>query len=108
MTPRWFFLALIAVMCGLVTATIVPTPRQDIAVLDRLAPRIERARMLAPETRDTIMRLVDRARAPTGDPRYDVRRSVTIERVTEAIKAKDSSGPALSSSTGQSASAISR
>jgi hypothetical protein len=99
MRPRWFFLASLAVVCALVAATTVPTPRQDIALLDRLAPRIERAQVLAPETRDTIMQLVDRARAPTGDPRYDLRRSVTIERVTEAIKAKD--GPGLSSNIGQ-------
>ena len=99
MRPRWFFLASLAVVCALVAATTVPTPRQDIELLDRLAPRIERAQVLAPETRDTIMQLVDRARAPTGDPRYDLRRSVTIERVTDAIKAKD--GPELSSNIGQ-------
>jgi hypothetical protein len=101
MRPRWFFLALLAVICGLIAATFVPPPRQDVAILDRLAPRIERANTLAPETREAIMQLVDRARTPTGDPRYDVRRSVTIERVTEAIRMKDS-GPELSS-TGQGA-----
>ena len=97
MRPRWFLLASIAVVCALIAATFVPTPRQDVAVLDRLAPRIERAQTLAPETRDAIMQVVDRARVPTGDPRYDVRRSVTIERVTDAIKAKDGGGPELSS-----------
>jgi hypothetical protein len=99
MRPRWFVLALVAVVCVLIATTFVPTPRQDVAVLDRLAPRIERATTLAPETREAIMQLVDRARARTGDPRYDVRRSATIERVTEAIKVKDG-GPELSS-TGQ-------
>jgi hypothetical protein len=94
--PRWFVLALVAVVCMLIATTFVPTPRQDVAVLDRLAPRIERAQVLTPETRDAIMQLVDRARAPTGDPRHDVRRSVTIERVTEAIKVK-AGGPELSS-----------
>jgi hypothetical protein len=58
--------------------------------------------MLPAETRDAIKQLVDRARVSTGDARYDVRRSVTIERVTEAIKARDGGGPALSSSVGQS------
>jgi hypothetical protein len=84
MRPRWFFLALI------------------VAVLDRLAPKLERAQMLPAETRDAIKQLVERARVSTGDARYDVRRSVTIERVTEAIKARDGGGPALSSSVGQS------
>lgn len=105
MKPRWFFLALVAVICGLIAATFVPTPHRDVAVLDRLAPKIERAHMLAPETRDAIMHLVDRASAPTGDPRYDLRRSVTIERVTEAIKARGGrpERPELSSSIGQAA-----
>jgi len=100
MRPRWFVLALVAVVCVLIATTFVPTPRRDVAVLDRLAPRIERANTLAPETREAIMQLVDRARARTGgDPRYDLRRSVTIERVTEAIKVKDGGGEL--SSTGQ-------
>ncbi|HZO45600.1 MAG TPA: hypothetical protein VFB68_06875 [Xanthobacteraceae bacterium] len=102
MKPRWFFLAFVAVIVALVTATYVPTPRQDVAVLDRLAPRLERTQTLPPETRDAIKQLVDRARTPTGDPRHDVRRSVTIERVTDAIKERDGGGPELSGSVGQS------
>ena len=96
MRPRWFFLASLAVVAVLLATTFIPTHRQDIAVLDRLAPRIERAQTLAPETRDAIMRLVDRARVSTGDPRHSVRRTATIERVTEAIKTRGGS-PELSS-----------
>jgi hypothetical protein len=104
MGPRWFLLASLAVVCALVAATFIPTPRQDVAVLDRLAPRIERAQALAPESRDAIMQVVDRARVPTGDARNDLLRSVTIERVTTAIKARGGD-PAISGSVGQSASA---
>jgi len=96
MKPRSFLFASIAVVGALIAAIFVSTPRQDVAVLDRLAPRIERAQTLAPETRDAIMRVVDRARASTGDPRHDVRRTATIERVTEAIKARGGA-PELSS-----------
>ena len=96
MRPRWFFLASLAIVCALLAATLLPSHRQDVAVLDRLAPRIERAQTLAPETRDAIMQVVDRARTPTGDARQDVRRSVTIERVTDAIKTRGGS-PELSS-----------
>jgi hypothetical protein len=104
MRPRWFFLASLAIVCALLAATLLPTHRQDVAVLDRLAPRIERAQMLAPETRDAIMQVVDRARVSTGDPRSDMRRSVTLERVTDAIKTRGGD-PALSGSMGQSVSA---
>jgi hypothetical protein len=96
MRPRWFLLASIAVVCGLIAATFVPTPRQDVAVLERLAPRIERAQTLAPETRAAIMQVVDRARGWNGDPRHDLRRSASIERVTEAVKARGGA-PELSS-----------
>ena len=71
-------------------------------MLDRLAPRIERAQTLRAGNHGTPS--CSWSIAPgvsTGDPRYDVRRSVTIERVTEAIKAKDGS-PELSS-VGQAA-----
>jgi hypothetical protein len=104
MRPRWFLLASTIVVCALIVATHIPTPRQDIAVLDRLAPRIERAQTLSPQTREAIQQLVDRARVSTGDARNDMRRTVTIERVTDAMKARGG-GPELSSSVGQSASA---
>jgi hypothetical protein len=96
MKPRWFVLTSIAVICGLIAATFVPSPRQDIAVLDRLAPRIERAQTLAPETRTAIMQVVDRARSRNGDPRHEVRRNATIGRVTDALKARGGA-PELSS-----------
>jgi hypothetical protein len=96
MRPRWFLLGSIVVVCALLAAILLPTHRQDVAVLDRLAPRIERAQTLAPETRDTIMQVVNRARVSTGDPRNDMRRSVTLERVTDAIKTR-SGAPELSS-----------
>jgi hypothetical protein len=96
MRPRWFFLASLAVVAALIATTFIPTHRQDVAVLDRLAPRIERAQTLSPETRDAIMRLVDRARVSTGDPRHNLRRTATIERVTEAIKTRGGA-PELSS-----------
>jgi len=96
MRPRWFLLGSIVVVCVLLAAILLPTHRQDVAVLDRLAPRIERAQTLAPETRDTIMQVVNRARVSTGDPRHNLRRTATIERVTEAIKTRGGA-PELSS-----------
>ena len=104
MKPRWFFLASLAVVVALIATTFIPAQRQDIAVLKQLAPRIERAQTLAPETRDAIMLLVDRARVATGDARTDRRSTATIERVTNAIKARGGD-PALSGSVGQAASA---
>jgi hypothetical protein len=100
MGPRGFLLGSIIVVCALIAATLISTPRQDIAVLDRLAPRIERAPTISPETRAAIQQLIDRARVSTGDPRNDMRRTVTIERVTDAIRTRDG-GPELSGNVGQ-------
>ena len=91
MKPHWFFLALVATICALIATASVQTSREDIAVLDRLAPQIEHSHSLTPEARDAIMHLVDRATVPTGDPRFDQHRSATVERVTAAIKGKDAS-----------------
>lgn len=93
MGPRQFLLASGVALGSLVAAAFIRTPSQDVAVLERLAPQIERAQVIAPESRDAIMRVVDRARLSSGDARNDLRRSVTIERVTAAIRTRDGGTP---------------
>ena len=64
---------------------------EDIAQLERLTPRIERARTLSPEAKEVIDRVVARQSIliGSGDPSHDARRKLAIERITTAIKAKD-------------------
>ena len=79
---------------GLVAVFMSPAGRgvEDIAQLERLAPKIERAQTLSPEARETIDRLIARQNLAGGrdDPSYQMRRKAAIERVTSAMQAKES------------------
>jgi len=90
--PHWRYTA--ALVVGFVAVFMSPTGRdvEDVAQLERLVPKIERAQTLSPEARDTINRLI--ARQGTGgardDPSHQMRRKAAIERVTSAMQAKES------------------
>lgn len=89
---RWCYTTVLAV--GLVAVFMSPAGRgvEDIAQLERLAPKIERAQTLSPEARETIDRLIARQNLADGrdDPSYQMRRKAAIERVTSAMQAKES------------------
>jgi hypothetical protein len=89
MKPRWSYAA---VALGILLLAAVPLfhsrVHHDIAMLERLAPRIERAQLLAPETREAITRLLDRVNQSASDTRHDARRQRAVERVAAALKAK--------------------
>lgn len=89
---RWCYTTVLAV--GLVAVFMSPAGRgvKDIAQLERLAPKIERAQTLSPEARETIDRLIARQNLADGrdDPSYQMRRKAAIERVTSAMQAKES------------------
>ena len=87
MQPHSFYAGLAILICGILAIVIVPSPQQPAALLERLAPRIERAQTLTPETRDTIVWLVERARERTGDPRQRDRWGNAVSRVTTALEA---------------------
>ena len=90
--PHWCYTTVLAV--GLVAVFMSPAGRgvEDLAQLERLAPKIERAQTLSPEARETIDRLIARQNLADGrdDPSYQMRRKAAIERVTSAMQAKES------------------
>jgi hypothetical protein len=87
--PRRYYLTVLAALAFVVVA-LPGKEFPDVSQLERLAPRIERAQTLSPETRDLIGRLVVQhdALAGSGDSSQDLRRKAAIERVTSAMKAK--------------------
>jgi hypothetical protein len=93
MLPRWGYAA--AVVIGLSALLVVPPDRDtdEVARLERLVPAIERAQALAPETRESINRLVARQSTlvGTGGQSHEIRRKAAIERVTSAIRAREDS-----------------
>jgi hypothetical protein len=92
MLPRWRYTTALAV--GLVAVFMSPGGRdaEDVAQLERLVPKIERAQTLSPEARETINRLIARQTTARGwdDPSQQMRRKAAIERVTSAMQAKES------------------
>jgi hypothetical protein len=97
MKPRWSYAVVVLPILLLAAVPLFHSrAHHDIAMLERLAPRIERAQVLAPETVEAITRLLDRASQRDGDARNDTRRQVAIERVAAALKAKTAE-PELSS-----------
>lgn len=98
MLPRWCWIAVL--VAGFVAAFMSPAGRdvEDVAQLERLVPKIERAQTLSPEARDTINRLIARQSTAGGwdDPARRMRRKAAIERVTSAMQAKDGIVPAVS------------
>ena len=84
--PHWCYTTVLAV--GLVAVFMSPAGRdvEDVAQLERLVPKIERAQTLSPEARETINRLIARQNLAGGrdDPSHQMRRKAAIERVTGA------------------------
>ena len=98
MLTRWCWIAVL--VAGFGAAFMSPAGRdvEDVAQLERLVPKIERAQTLSPEARETINRLIARQTIARGwdDPSQQMRRKAAIERVTSAMQAKDGIIPAVS------------
>jgi hypothetical protein len=91
--PHWFAIsALTVAIAGLLLAPVfVARHQHNVALLERLAPQIERASALAPETKEAILQLLDRVRDAPADQRSEARRALAIERVATALEAKGGS-----------------
>lgn len=90
MQPRTVCATLALLTGALVVLIAVPAPRH-VALLERLAPRIERAQTLTPEARAIILQLMDRARDSSGDARDQARRDDALQRVTDALNGRPES-----------------
>jgi hypothetical protein len=92
MLPRWCCIT--ALVVGFVAVFMSAAGREveDVAQLERLVPKIERAQTLSPQARETINRLIARQSIAGGwdDPSHRMRRKAAIERVTSAMQAKES------------------
>lgn len=88
--------ACVAVFCAAVL--LARTKQSEIAILNQLAPKIERAQELSPASKETIERLLAKAQSRLDDPRpggaENFRQRAIIERVAEAIKPKTDAPPA--------------
>ena len=90
--PRlhWCYVAALAVGFTALPVGLTNRSNEDITQLERLTPRIERARTLSPEAKEAIDRVVARQSIliGSGDPSHDARRKLAIERIITAIQGK--------------------
>jgi hypothetical protein len=87
---RWCYTA--ALVVGLPVLFVNPAGRDgdELAQLERLAPKIEHAHTLSPEAAQTIGRLIERQSAAggAGDQSRQMRRKAAIERLVRVMQAK--------------------
>jgi hypothetical protein len=87
---RWCYTA--ALVVGLPALFVNPAGRDsgELAQLERLVPKIERAQTLSPEATQTISRLIERQSVVggAGDQSRQMRRKAAIERLIRAMQAK--------------------
>jgi hypothetical protein len=90
--PHWRYTTALVVGLVAVFMSLAGRDVEDVAQLERLAPKIERAQALSPEARETINRLIARQDLAGGrdDPSHQMRRKAAVERVTSAMQAKES------------------
>lgn len=97
-SPGGAYLAALAAVTA-VCLIVLPSPYktlQDVALLERLAPEIERARSLSPDAREAIGRVTARTSTFAGfsDPSQEARRKAAIEQITGAMKTKEATARA--------------
>jgi hypothetical protein len=83
-TPLLVGLA-IAVAAGTsVALSPIHRPHEDVAFLERVAVSVERAKVVAPDTRDYLSELASRHQSRLPDGKLDARRQKALERITAA------------------------
>jgi hypothetical protein len=56
-------------------------PREDVAYLERLAATVERAKILAPDTREQLFKLTNRYETLLSDAQLDLKRQKALGRI---------------------------
>jgi len=73
--------ALVAAIVGASALNSRHRPNEEVAFLERLAVTVERAQMLAPETRDYVSGIAGRHQSALSDPQLDLRRQKALARI---------------------------
>jgi hypothetical protein len=82
--------AAIAVAIGAAVAlTPIHRPKEDVAFLERLAATVERAKVIAPETRDYLSALASRHQSQLFNDQLELRRQKALERIMAAMRPPD-------------------
>ena len=81
-------LAVGVALAGAIGGSIVFIPihrsNEDVAFLERVASTVERAQVIAPETREYLSKLTSRHQSPLADRELDLRRQMALDRISAA------------------------
>ncbi len=86
-TPLLLGLAIAVATGTSVALTPIQRPQEDVAFLERVAVSVERAKVIAPDTRDYLSGLASRHQSRLRDGKLDARRQKALERITAAASA---------------------
>jgi hypothetical protein len=81
--------ALAGAIGGSIAFTPIHKPNEDVAFLERVASTVERAQVIAPETREYLSKLTSRHQSPLADPQLDLRRQKALDRISVAKRSPD-------------------
>jgi hypothetical protein len=81
--------ALAGAIGGSILLTPINKPIEDVAFLERVASTVERAQVIAPQTREYISELTGRHQSPIADPRLELRRQKALKRIMVAMHPTD-------------------
>jgi hypothetical protein len=85
-TPLLVGVAMALATGASVALTPIHRPNEDVAFLERVAVTVERATVIAPDTRDYLSELTNRHRSALADGALDFRRQKALERITAATQ----------------------
>jgi hypothetical protein len=78
------------VLAAVIVASVALNPRHkpnnDVAFLERLASTVERAKVLAPDTRDFVSQVTSRYKTPLWDAELDLRRQEALARIVAVVQ----------------------
>jgi hypothetical protein len=74
-------IALTATIGGVAALTPGSKPHEDVAYLERLAATVERAKVLAPDTRAQLSKLTNRYETLLSDAQLDLKRQKALRRI---------------------------
>jgi|SRR5882724_1901281 len=85
-TPLLVGLAIAVATGTSVALTPIHRPNEDVAFLERVAATVERAKIIAPDTRDYLSALTSRHQSTLADDGLDLRRQNALARITVATQ----------------------
>lgn len=85
-TPLVIGVALAGAIGGSIAFVPMHKPHEDVAFLERVAFTVERAQVIAPESREYLSQVTSRHQSPLANGQLDLRRQKALERIMRATQ----------------------